>query len=84
MLGSLLRRKRTRRRSERRPLLPDTRRTPVVFEDSDVTEEDGEAVEDEPNASEDDAQPLLPIFSAAHLGNRLLSRLKTNTDANFT
>lgn len=82
MLGSLLRRKRTRRRSERRPLLPETRRNPAVFGDSDATEDNSDAVEDEPSASEDAAQPLLPIFSAAHLGKRLLLKLRPNTDAN--
>jgi len=41
----------------------------MVFEQNNVASDNNDAVEDEPeHTSSDDAQPLLPIFSAAHLG----------------
>lgn len=71
MLGSLLRQKRPRRRSERRTLLPDTRKTSNAFQDAVVTSDDSQ-LEGHGGPSDDDGhQPLLPIFSAAHLGKTI-------------
>jgi len=71
MLGSLLRQKRTRRRSERRPLLPDTRKTLNAFQDAVATSDESQPEDDGRTSDDNGHQPLLPIFSAAHLGKTI-------------
>jgi hypothetical protein len=73
MFGSLLRQKRPRRHSERRTLLPDTRKTSNAFQDDIVTSEDSQPEGDDRTSDDDGHQPLLPIFSAAHLGKMIIS-----------
>jgi hypothetical protein len=73
MLGSLRRPKRTRTRSERRAIWPESRGQGAPRAEDFASSDDSHALDEEdvdevPSASEDGREPLLPIFSAAHLG----------------